>query len=90
MLPSLPSPSATKSSELHRDYKRWAEEDGAGFAVSPIAFGRDLSSRGYEKKKVEGQKGFAGLKLKPPEPRTEAERYAVTRLNDPRTLLELP
>jgi putative DNA primase/helicase len=55
-----------KISELHNDYEEWAKEE-VGFALSAIAFGRELSGReGLVRKKVEGVRGLCGLKLLPP------------------------
>jgi putative DNA primase/helicase len=49
---------------LHLDYKRWAETQ-VGFAMSTIAFARELSGKGFEPMKVGGSRGFRGLKLLP-------------------------
>ncbi len=52
----------TATSLLHADYKEWTSHS-VGFAMSAIAFGRELSERGFEKKKVNRAKGFRGIKL---------------------------
>jgi len=52
---------------LHADYARWSKVE-IGFTVSPITFGRMLSSRGYKAKKVNRKRGICGLRLLKPEP----------------------
>jgi putative DNA primase/helicase len=49
---------------LHDDYVRWSKSE-VGFAISTIAFGRELADRGFEKVKVKGVRGIKGLKLLP-------------------------
>jgi putative DNA primase/helicase len=51
------------TTNLYRDYEAWSKRE-VGFAISSIAFGRELSGRGFENKKVSGQRGFHGLGLK--------------------------
>jgi putative DNA primase/helicase len=57
--------SVLKTAELHHDYKQWAEKQ-VGFAMSTIAFARELSGRGFEPTKIGGSRGFRGLKLLKP------------------------
>jgi putative DNA primase/helicase len=56
--------SEVKTVELHLDYKAWAEKQ-IGFAMSTIAFARELRGRGFKRTKVGGSRGFRGLKLQP-------------------------
>jgi putative DNA primase/helicase len=51
--------------ELYNDYDCWAECE-IGFKLTAISFGRDLAARGFKKAKVNGKRGFAGLRLHPP------------------------
>jgi P4 family phage/plasmid primase-like protien len=53
------------TSVLHFDYQEWARDE-VGFIMSAVAFGRELSSRGFAKIKVEGtnKRGIGGLKLR--------------------------
>jgi putative DNA primase/helicase len=51
------------SANLYREYETWAKRE-VSFAISNIAFGRELSGRGFENKKVRRMKGFGGLRLK--------------------------
>jgi putative DNA primase/helicase len=50
---------------LYQSYKEWADKQ-IGFAMSVVAFGRELSGRGFEPKKVKKSRGFRGLKLVAP------------------------
>jgi hypothetical protein len=44
--------------------QNWTDEE-VGFAMSAIAFGRELNKRpGLERKKVRRAKGFRGIKLR--------------------------
>jgi P4 family phage/plasmid primase-like protien len=52
-----------RSADLYADYQSWAERE-IGFWVKAIAFSRNLSDRGFQPGKVEGSRGFTGLKLK--------------------------
>jgi putative DNA primase/helicase len=54
--------SAVETLTLYDSYKRWAE-DNVGFTISVIAFGRDLSDRGFERVLVNRNRGFKGLKV---------------------------
>jgi putative DNA primase/helicase len=54
--------SVVKTIELYHDYKQWSEKQ-VGFTMSTIAFGRELVSRGFERAKVDGERGIRGLKL---------------------------
>jgi putative DNA primase/helicase len=56
--------SEVKTVELHLDYKAWAEKQ-VGFAMSTIAFARELSNQGFKPTKVDRSRGFRGLKLQP-------------------------
>ena len=42
--------SETPTADLHSNYEKWMEHE-VGFAMSGIAFGRELANRGFEKKK---------------------------------------
>jgi putative DNA primase/helicase len=58
------------TSVLHFDYQEWARDE-IGFTMSAIAFGRELSNRGFSRIKVKDsqgieRRGIAGLKLKKP------------------------
>ncbi len=49
---------------LHMDYEQWAKRE-IGFAMSTIAFGRELAGRGFRSKKVRHNRGVCGLRLAP-------------------------
>src|SRR5262249_8630743 len=55
------------TSVLYQSYKEWAEKQ-IGFVMSTVAFGRELSGRGFEPKQVKRSRGFRGLKLTPTTP----------------------
>jgi putative DNA primase/helicase len=55
----------TASVTLYENYAQWSKRE-IGFAMSSIAFGRELASRGFEKIKVSSARGFRGLKVEPP------------------------
>ena len=57
--------SAVTTKTLHSDYSAWTRQE-IGFAVSTIAFGRDLAARGFEKTRIKYEKGFRGLRLRDP------------------------
>jgi putative DNA primase/helicase len=61
---SLPDAEETTAA-LHMDYEQWAKRE-IGFAMSTIAFGRELANRGFTSKKVKRGRGVRGLKLLPP------------------------
>jgi putative DNA primase/helicase len=52
------------SAALYGDYELWAKAE-IGFTMTPIAFGRELGDRGFEKITVNRARGFGGLKLRP-------------------------
>jgi putative DNA primase/helicase len=63
--------SKVENSKLYADYEGWAQNE-IGFAMSAIAFGREMSDRGFKRVKVDGSRGVRGLRLlndKPPRPR---------------------
>jgi putative DNA primase/helicase len=55
----------TATVTLYKDYEQWSNRQ-IGSAMASISFGRELASRGFEKIKVSGARGFRGLKLDPP------------------------
>jgi P4 family phage/plasmid primase-like protien len=57
----------TVGAHLYYDYSNWTEDE-VGFKLTAIAFGRNLSDRGFEPTQVKRQRGFKGLKLRPVEP----------------------
>ena len=52
----------TKSSDLYRSFKEWAETSGER-AISQRAFSMALESRGYHKSKTMYGRFFHGLRL---------------------------
>ena len=57
-------PFEAKTADLYTDYEDWTRKE-IGFSMSRIAFGRELVDRGFESKKVGGQRGVRGLKIGP-------------------------
>jgi putative DNA primase/helicase len=59
---TLDPKSKVASALLYDDYKNWAEAE-VGFYLSAVAFGRNLSDRGFEPIYVNRRRGFRGLKI---------------------------
>jgi len=66
------------SAALYGDYELWAKAE-IGFTMTPIAFGRELGDRGFEKITVNRARGFGGLKLRPLPASDYFRAYAARR-----------
>jgi hypothetical protein len=69
----------TASAVLYCNYEQWAREQ-VGFSITHLAFGRDLTDRGFKKVKVDSDKGRRGLRLRTKSAADQqAELYANVR-----------